>query len=122
MTNLNFEDSIKVCFSLKTVCDIKYSKAGHLLYFGIFGTREGKYNRQGRKPMKSGSNGLEVVEFRRTQNPKLHPPIPIWDLDARVPVKQRICLYWDLASRLEMKLEIPRVWRGGMWVRRILLL
>ncbi|GBM38390.1 hypothetical protein AVEN_184155-1 [Araneus ventricosus] len=68
-----------------------------------------KINRQGRKPMKFGANELKVVEFQRTQNPKLRPPIPIWDLDARVAVKQRICLYWDLASTLEMKFEIPRV-------------
>ncbi|GBN49839.1 hypothetical protein AVEN_241936-1 [Araneus ventricosus] len=59
--------------------------------------------------MKFEANGLEVLEFQLTQNPKLHPPIPVWDLDARVVVKQRICLHWDLASRLEMKLEIPRV-------------
>ncbi|GBN80060.1 hypothetical protein AVEN_112073-1 [Araneus ventricosus] len=31
------------------------------------------------------------------------------DFAARLAGKQRICLYWDLASRLEMKLEIPRV-------------
>ncbi|GBN08510.1 hypothetical protein AVEN_111938-1 [Araneus ventricosus] len=30
-----------------------------------------------------------------------------FDLDARVARKQRICLHWDLALRLEMKLEIP---------------
>ncbi|GBN97662.1 hypothetical protein AVEN_1261-1 [Araneus ventricosus] len=57
----------------------------------LFGTQEGKSNRQGRKPMKFRSNQLEGVEFQRTQNPKLHPLIPIW----------------DLASRLEMELEIP---------------
>ncbi|GBN80015.1 hypothetical protein AVEN_219878-1 [Araneus ventricosus] len=62
--------------------------------------------------MKFGANGLKVVEFKRTSNPKLHPPIQIWDLDARLAGEQRICLHWDLASRLEMKLEIPR------WVRR----
>ncbi|GBM65483.1 hypothetical protein AVEN_223581-1 [Araneus ventricosus] len=86
-------------------------KAGHSpsLPFRIFGTLDGKTHRQGRKSMKFGANGLEVVEFQRTQNPKLHPPIPIWNLDARVAVKQRICLHWDLASMLEMKLEIPRV-------------
>ncbi|GBM81468.1 hypothetical protein AVEN_163628-1 [Araneus ventricosus] len=59
--------------------------------------------------MKFGANGLEVVEFQRTQNPKLHPPIPIWNLDARVAEELRICLHWDLASKLEMKREIPRV-------------
>ncbi|GBM18390.1 hypothetical protein AVEN_72733-1 [Araneus ventricosus] len=59
--------------------------------------------------MKFGANGFEVMEFQRTQSPKRHPPIPIWDLDARVAVKQRICLHWDLASRLEMKLRIPRL-------------
>ncbi|GBN87501.1 hypothetical protein AVEN_201352-1 [Araneus ventricosus] len=31
------------------------------------------------------------------------------DLYAKVAVKQRICLYWDTSSKLEMKLEIPRV-------------
>ncbi|GBO10342.1 hypothetical protein AVEN_40223-1 [Araneus ventricosus] len=74
-----------------------------------FWTREGKTFRQCEKPMKFGANGLEVVEFQRTQNPKLHPPVPISDLDARVEVKQRICLHWDLASRQERKLKIPRV-------------
>ncbi|GBN74030.1 hypothetical protein AVEN_18813-1 [Araneus ventricosus] len=59
--------------------------------------------------MKFGANGLDVVEFQRTQNPKLHPPIPIWNLDAKVAGEQRICLHWDLASKLEMKLEIPRM-------------
>ncbi|GBL96755.1 hypothetical protein AVEN_111883-1 [Araneus ventricosus] len=48
-------------------------------------------------------------EFQRTQIPKLHPPIPIWGFDASVAVKQRICLHWDLASRLEMKLKTFRV-------------
>ncbi|GBM37230.1 hypothetical protein AVEN_172926-1 [Araneus ventricosus] len=92
-------------------------KAGHspLLHFGTFGTREGKTNRQGQKLKKFGANGLEVVEFQRTKNPKLHPPIPIWDLDARVAVEQRIYLHWNLASRLERKLEIPRV---VVWWRR----
>ncbi|GBN37102.1 hypothetical protein AVEN_208324-1 [Araneus ventricosus] len=86
-------------------------KAGHSPVFqtGIFGTQEGKTYRQGRKPMKFRANGFEVVEFKRTQNPKLHPPIPIWDLDARLAGEQRICLHCHLASRLEMKLEIPRV-------------
>ncbi|GBN81045.1 hypothetical protein AVEN_211754-1 [Araneus ventricosus] len=71
--------------------------------------------RQGRKPMKFGANGLEVMEFQRTQSSKLHPPIPIWNLDAKVAGKQRICLHWDLASRLEMKLEIPRVGEKCEW-------
>ncbi|GBL83570.1 hypothetical protein AVEN_196404-1 [Araneus ventricosus] len=72
----------------------------------IFGTWEGRS-----KTYEISKKGLEVVEFQRTQNPKLHPPIPIWDLDARVAAKQWNCLHWDLdlASRLEMKLEIPRV-------------
>ncbi|GBN81707.1 hypothetical protein AVEN_146757-1 [Araneus ventricosus] len=80
-----------------------------LFQYGIYGTQERKTFRQCEKPMKFGANGLEVVEFQRTQNPKFHPPIPIWDLDARVAGEQRICLHWDLASRLEMKLEIPSV-------------
>ncbi|GBN07946.1 hypothetical protein AVEN_10116-1 [Araneus ventricosus] len=70
---------------------------------------EGNTFHQCEKPMKSGANGLKVMEFQRTQNPKLHPPIPNWDLDARVSVEQRICLHWGLTSRLEMKLEIPLV-------------
>ncbi|GBM92000.1 hypothetical protein AVEN_27599-1 [Araneus ventricosus] len=66
--------------------------------------------------MKFGGNVLEVMELQRTQNPKLHPPIPIWDLDARVAAEQSICLHWNLASTLEMKLEIPRVWKEeGGW-------
>ncbi|GBM01180.1 hypothetical protein AVEN_183638-1 [Araneus ventricosus] len=72
------------------------------------GTRKGKTYRQGRKPMKFGTNGFEVVEFKITQNPKLHPPILIWDLDARLAGEQTICLDWDLALRLEMRLEISR--------------
>ncbi|GBM36316.1 hypothetical protein AVEN_212875-1 [Araneus ventricosus] len=91
--------------------DSKRSKTGHspLIHSGIFGTRERKTNRQGRKPMKFGANELEVVEFRRTQNPKLYKPIPIWGIDSKVAVKQRICLHWDLVSKVETKLEIPRV-------------
>ncbi|GBM88345.1 hypothetical protein AVEN_17677-1 [Araneus ventricosus] len=77
------------------------------MFNGIFGTRKGKSYRQGRKAIKFGANGFEVVEFKRNQNPKLRPPIPIWGLDARVEVKQYYCLDWDLASRLKMKLEIP---------------
>ncbi|GBM59279.1 hypothetical protein AVEN_66220-1 [Araneus ventricosus] len=62
------------------------------------------------------ANGLEVVEIQRTQNPKLYLPIPICDLDARVSREQRICLHCDLASRLEMKLEIPSVGkRSQVW-------
>ncbi|GBM87186.1 hypothetical protein AVEN_78699-1 [Araneus ventricosus] len=68
--------------------------------------------------MKFGANGLEEVEFRTTKNPKLHPPIPVWDLIARVAVKQRICLHWDFTSRLEMKLEPPPCERGGVKCRR----
>ncbi|GBO41088.1 hypothetical protein AVEN_64549-1 [Araneus ventricosus] len=40
------------------------------------------------------------------------------DLYATVAAKQRICLHWHLASRLEIKLEIPRMgekesgWQG----------
>ncbi|GBM62617.1 hypothetical protein AVEN_187026-1 [Araneus ventricosus] len=63
--------------------------------------------------MKFGANELEAVEFQRAQNPKLHPPIPIWNLDERVEVKQRICLHWDFASKFEMKLEIPSVGEEG---------
>ncbi|GBN68569.1 hypothetical protein AVEN_102488-1 [Araneus ventricosus] len=45
--------------------------------------------------MKFRANGFEEVEFKRTQNPKLHPPIPIWDLDARL--RENIVLpNWDL--------------------------
>ncbi|GBO00050.1 hypothetical protein AVEN_105397-1 [Araneus ventricosus] len=51
--------------------------------------------------MKFRPNESEMAEFQRTQNPKLHPPIPIRDLEARV---QRIRLHWDLASRLKMEL------------------
>ncbi|GBL92481.1 hypothetical protein AVEN_174749-1 [Araneus ventricosus] len=63
--------------------------------------RKKKTFRQCEKPTKFGANGLEVVE--------IHPPIPIWDLDAWVAGKQRIYLHCDLAPRLEMKLKIPRV-------------
>ncbi|GBN72172.1 hypothetical protein AVEN_55888-1 [Araneus ventricosus] len=75
--------------------------------FGIFGTRGGKpiVNVEN---LRNLQQTIEVVELQRTQNPKLHPPIPILDLDEKVAVKQRICLHWDLASRLEMELEIPR--------------
>ncbi|GBN13236.1 hypothetical protein AVEN_85161-1 [Araneus ventricosus] len=75
------------------------AKAGHSTLFqsGIFGTREGQTYRQNRKPMKIVANGLEVTEFQRTQNRKLHPPISTLDLDAREAAKQRICLHWDLA-------------------------
>ncbi|GBM01758.1 hypothetical protein AVEN_271994-1 [Araneus ventricosus] len=52
---------------------------------------------------------LKMVGFQRTQNPKLHLPIPIWNLDERVAGEQRICLHWDLSSRLELKPEIPNV-------------
>ncbi|GBM63779.1 hypothetical protein AVEN_8874-1 [Araneus ventricosus] len=81
----------KIFFSPLIVFDFK-AVHSQLLRFGI-----------------SGANGLELLEFQRTQNPTLHPPIPIWNLDARLGTKQRICLHWDLASRLEMKLEIPYV-------------
>ncbi|GBO25996.1 hypothetical protein AVEN_32198-1 [Araneus ventricosus] len=46
-------------------------------------------------------SGMAKQEFQRTENPTLHAPIPIWSLDARVEAHQRICLDWDLATRLE---------------------
>ncbi|GBM38586.1 hypothetical protein AVEN_71692-1 [Araneus ventricosus] len=42
------------------------------------------------------------------------------DLDARVAAKQRICLHWHLASRLEMKLRNPPREVRGVWVAEIL--
>ncbi|GBN42559.1 hypothetical protein AVEN_89633-1 [Araneus ventricosus] len=48
---------------------------------------------------------------KELKNRKLHPPIPLSDLDARLSAKQRICLHWHLTTRVEMKLEFPRV--GG---------
>ncbi|GBM07142.1 hypothetical protein AVEN_15399-1 [Araneus ventricosus] len=83
-------------------------KARHspLFQSGIFGTREGNTFRHSEKPMEFGANGLEVVEFERIQNPKVHPHIPIWDLDANVSGEQRICLHWDLAPSLELKFKI----------------
>ncbi|GBM73107.1 hypothetical protein AVEN_198780-1 [Araneus ventricosus] len=44
---------------------------------------------------------MAELESQRTQNPTIHAPIPIWGLDARVEKHQRICLDWDLATRLE---------------------
>ncbi|GBM90055.1 hypothetical protein AVEN_28385-1 [Araneus ventricosus] len=72
-------------------------KADHspMVHFGIFGTREGKTNRQGRKPMKFGANDWKWWNSNELKIQNLYPPIPIWDLDARVAVKQRICLHWD---------------------------
>ncbi|GBO23749.1 hypothetical protein AVEN_127232-2-1, partial [Araneus ventricosus] len=69
---------------------VGHLKADHspLLHFGIFGAREGKTNRQGRKQMKFGANELEGMKLHLTQNPKLHPPIPIWGHDARLAGKQ----------------------------------
>ncbi|GBN29128.1 hypothetical protein AVEN_55449-1 [Araneus ventricosus] len=49
-------------------------KAGHLplVHFGIFGTREGKTNRQGRKPMKLeqmiGSGGIPTNSKSKTSS------------------------------------------------------
>ncbi|GBM29833.1 hypothetical protein AVEN_110349-1 [Araneus ventricosus] len=51
------------------------------------------------------------LEFQRTQNPTLHAPIPIWGLDSRVVAHQRICLDWDLATRLENR-------KSAVWGRR----
>ncbi|GBN97405.1 hypothetical protein AVEN_219433-1 [Araneus ventricosus] len=48
-----------------------------------------------------------MLEVKRI---KFIPPIRIHELDARVAARQRICLHWHLAWRLEMKLEITRVW------------
>ncbi|GBM36044.1 hypothetical protein AVEN_274447-1 [Araneus ventricosus] len=62
----------------------------------FFGRLEGKSNRQGQKPMKFGTNEMdrnsETMEFKLTQNPKLHAPIPIGDPDTRLAAHQRICL------------------------------
>ncbi|GBN58012.1 hypothetical protein AVEN_82495-1 [Araneus ventricosus] len=41
------------------------------------------------------------MESKRTQNPRLHEPIPIRDTYARLAAHQRICLDWDLATRVE---------------------
>ncbi|GBL94789.1 hypothetical protein AVEN_250464-1 [Araneus ventricosus] len=59
--------------------------------------------------VKFGANDSKWWNSKEVKNPKLNSPIPICDLDARVAAKQRICLHWHLASRLEMKLEIPCV-------------
>ncbi|GBM74224.1 hypothetical protein AVEN_187918-1 [Araneus ventricosus] len=65
-----------------------------------------KTYRQGRNHMKFGTNGFEVVEFKRTQNPKRHPPIPIWDLDARLAGKPR------LGPRVEVRNETRNIHLG----------
>ncbi|GBM47386.1 hypothetical protein AVEN_39934-1 [Araneus ventricosus] len=77
-----------------------------------------KTYRQGRKPMKFGANGFEVVEFERIQNPKLHPLIPNWDFDARLAGEQRFCLHWLTGSRLELQLEITPCRGGGVSCER----
>ncbi|GBM59568.1 hypothetical protein AVEN_268746-1 [Araneus ventricosus] len=55
----------------------------------VFWNTGRKNNRSVLKPME-----IDIVdsklEFKRTQNPKLHAPIPIWGLDARVATHQRI--------------------------------
>ncbi|GBN59491.1 hypothetical protein AVEN_34492-1 [Araneus ventricosus] len=65
---------------------------------------DGESNRQGQKPMKFGANDLELR----------NPLIPIWDLDARLEAHQWICLHWNLALRIEVKLEISRVGKGSV--------
>ncbi|GBO12430.1 hypothetical protein AVEN_123531-1 [Araneus ventricosus] len=56
---------------------------------------------------------IAIVEAKnlcpKNLNPKLHPPIPIGDLYARPAANQKICLHWDLASRLQIKLELTWV-------------
>ncbi|GBN73594.1 hypothetical protein AVEN_207999-1 [Araneus ventricosus] len=56
--------------------------------------------------MKKLCNLEQIIKSRRIQNPKLHPRIPIGDLYARSAANQKICLHWDLASRLQIKLEL----------------
>ncbi|GBO05134.1 hypothetical protein AVEN_169618-1 [Araneus ventricosus] len=76
------------------------SKEGRspLLHFGIFGTREGKTNRQGRKPMKFGANELEVMEFQRTQNPN---PFADSNLGPRCEASGKTIILPRLAPRVE---------------------
>ncbi|GBL92386.1 hypothetical protein AVEN_174682-1 [Araneus ventricosus] len=56
-------------------------------------------------------SGMTKLEFQRTQNPTLHAPIPIWCLDAMIAAHQRICLNWNLATRLENR-------KSAVWGRR----
>ncbi|GBL91336.1 hypothetical protein AVEN_203488-1 [Araneus ventricosus] len=82
---------------------------------------------KGRKNLSSRSETYEICSKwirsggiqKKTQNPKLHPPIPIWDLDARLAGKlpriEYFCLDCDLVSRLEMKFEISCVGEEEFW-------
>ncbi|GBL73538.1 hypothetical protein AVEN_159519-1 [Araneus ventricosus] len=56
-------------------------------------------------------SGMAKLEFQRTKKPTLNTPIKIWDLDARVAAHQRICLDWDLATRLENR-------KSAVWGKR----
>ncbi|GBM09119.1 hypothetical protein AVEN_5298-1 [Araneus ventricosus] len=57
--------------------DIRF-KAGHSLLFqnGIFGTREGKTNHQGRKPAKFGTNDLKWWNSKELR--RQFTPFPNW--------------------------------------------
>ncbi|GBM33427.1 hypothetical protein AVEN_55762-1 [Araneus ventricosus] len=94
------------CFEKASFSPDSSAKASHspLVHFGIFGTREGKAYRQGLKLMNCGANGLEAMEFQRTQNPKLKSADS--NLGPRCGGSGKTK---DLASRLEMKLETPRM-------------
>ncbi|GBL93490.1 hypothetical protein AVEN_59689-1 [Araneus ventricosus] len=66
-----------------------------------------------KKPIVKVENllNLEQMEWKwwNSNELKIQNSIRRFNLDERVAVKQRVCLHLDLASRLEMKLEIPRV-------------
>ncbi|GBO37291.1 hypothetical protein AVEN_105108-1 [Araneus ventricosus] len=49
--------------------------------------------------MKFGANGFEVVEFKITQNPKLHPPIP--NLGPRCEASGKTIVLLRLGPRCE---------------------
>ncbi|GBM24027.1 hypothetical protein AVEN_33988-1 [Araneus ventricosus] len=66
----------------------------------------------------SWHSGMAKLEFKRTQNPTLHAPIPIWGIDARVAAHQRMYLHGDIKvkGRNESR-NFPRRGRGRCrWV------
>ncbi|GBN23723.1 hypothetical protein AVEN_118438-1 [Araneus ventricosus] len=86
-------------------------KAGHspLFQSGIFRTWERNTYRQGRKPVKFGANDSK---WWNSKELKIQSSIRRFKFETSMRGKRQnkgSAFHWHLASRLEMKLEIPRL-------------
>ncbi|GBM12671.1 hypothetical protein AVEN_46156-1 [Araneus ventricosus] len=88
-------------------------KAGnsHLFQTGNFGTREGKNNRQGRKPMKFRTNDSKRWNSNEIKFQQFMRRFPFETPNEATTAHHRTCLDWNPATRLENRNQ--RAAEGG---------